>query len=69
MSTRRERSRIPRATRSSSPTDSTVSSATSIPKRHCDLPYEDDNSDGPPPRSREPECQFRGCQDEPGLRA
>ncbi|MED6188598.1 hypothetical protein PIB30_087424, partial [Stylosanthes scabra] len=106
MLTRIGGSRIPWVTRSSSLTDSTVSSATSRPKRHCDLPHEDDHSDGPPPRSRyvstdpylirlgvsfplrkdqqrreatildktneiisEPECQFRGCQDEPGLRA
>ncbi|MED6154268.1 hypothetical protein PIB30_110666, partial [Stylosanthes scabra] len=37
MSSERGGSRIPRATRSSSPTDSTVSSATSRPKRHRDL--------------------------------
>ncbi|MED6194148.1 hypothetical protein PIB30_025876 [Stylosanthes scabra] len=43
-------SRISRATRSSS-IDSTVSSATSRPKRHGDLPHEDDRSDGPRPRS------------------
>ncbi|MED6176965.1 hypothetical protein PIB30_093269 [Stylosanthes scabra] len=52
MLTRIGGSRIPWVTRSSSLTDSTVSSATSRPKRHCDLPHEDDHSDGPPPRSR-----------------
>ncbi|MED6162688.1 hypothetical protein PIB30_072944 [Stylosanthes scabra] len=104
MLTRIGGSRIPWVTRSSSLTDSTVSFATSRPKRHCHLPHEDDHSDGPPPRSRyvstdlhlirlgvsfplrkdqqrreatvldktneiEPECQFRGYQDEPRLRA
>ncbi|MED6195948.1 hypothetical protein PIB30_042616 [Stylosanthes scabra] len=44
-------SRIPWVTRSSSLTDSTVSSATPRPKRHCDLPHEDDHSDGSRPRS------------------
>ncbi|MED6185840.1 hypothetical protein PIB30_060856 [Stylosanthes scabra] len=44
-------SRISRATRSSFPTNSTVSSATSRPKRHCDLPHEDDRSNDPCPRS------------------
>ncbi|MED6186694.1 hypothetical protein PIB30_069221 [Stylosanthes scabra] len=52
MLTRIGGSRIPWVIRSSSLTDSTVSSATSQPKRHCDLPHEDDHSDGPPPRSR-----------------
>ncbi|MED6157928.1 hypothetical protein PIB30_027980 [Stylosanthes scabra] len=52
MLTRIGGSRIPWVTRSSSLTDSTVSSATSRPKGHCDLPHEDDHSDGPPPRSR-----------------
>ncbi|MED6171723.1 hypothetical protein PIB30_043440 [Stylosanthes scabra] len=33
------------------PTNSTISSATSRSKRHCDLPHEDDHSDGPRPRS------------------
>ncbi|MED6186372.1 hypothetical protein PIB30_066043 [Stylosanthes scabra] len=51
MSTRRERSRIPRATRSSSPTDSTISSATSRPKRQRDHPRGDGYSDGPCPRT------------------
>ncbi|MED6226357.1 hypothetical protein PIB30_102911 [Stylosanthes scabra] len=51
MSTRRERSRIPRATRSSSPTDSTISSATSRPKRQRDHPHGDGYSDGPCPRT------------------
>ncbi|MED6140566.1 hypothetical protein PIB30_094441, partial [Stylosanthes scabra] len=50
-STRIGGSRISRATRSSFPTDSTVSSATSRPKRLCELPHEDDRSDGPRPRS------------------
>ncbi|MED6160941.1 hypothetical protein PIB30_055979 [Stylosanthes scabra] len=52
MLTRIGGSRIPWVTRSSSLTDSTVSFTTSRPKRHCDLPHEDDHSDGPPPRSR-----------------
>ncbi|MED6225516.1 hypothetical protein PIB30_094443, partial [Stylosanthes scabra] len=52
MLTRIGGSRILWVIRSSSLTDSTVSSATSRPKRHCDLPHEDDHSDGPPPRSR-----------------
>ncbi|MED6175861.1 hypothetical protein PIB30_082271 [Stylosanthes scabra] len=52
MLTRIGGSRIRWVTRSSSLTDSTVSSATSRPKRHCDLPHEEDHSDGPPPRSR-----------------
>ncbi|MED6147486.1 hypothetical protein PIB30_044457 [Stylosanthes scabra] len=51
MSTRRERSRIPWATRSSSPTDSTISSATSRPKRQRDHPHGDGYSDGPCPRT------------------
>ncbi|MED6159934.1 hypothetical protein PIB30_046894 [Stylosanthes scabra] len=51
MLTRIGGSRIPWVTRSSSLTDSTVSSATSRPKRHCDLPHEDNHSDGPCPRS------------------
>ncbi|MED6170477.1 hypothetical protein PIB30_031357 [Stylosanthes scabra] len=51
MFTRIGGSRIPWVTRSSSLTDSTVFSATSRPKRHCDLPHEDDHSDGPCPRS------------------
>ncbi|MED6196977.1 hypothetical protein PIB30_052332 [Stylosanthes scabra] len=52
MLTRIGGSRIPWVIRSSSLTDSTVSSPTSRSKRHCDLPHEDDHSDGPPPRSR-----------------
>ncbi|MED6156386.1 hypothetical protein PIB30_013877 [Stylosanthes scabra] len=51
MLTRIGGSRIPWVTRSSSLTNSTVSSATSRPKRHCDLPNEDDHFDGPCPRS------------------
>ncbi|MED6134772.1 hypothetical protein PIB30_040038 [Stylosanthes scabra] len=51
MLTRIGGSRIPWVTRSSSLTDSAVSSATSRPKRHCDLPHEDGHSDGPCPRS------------------
>ncbi|MED6196394.1 hypothetical protein PIB30_046999 [Stylosanthes scabra] len=44
-------SRIPRVTCSSSPIDSTVSSATSQPKRQHDLTQGDDHSDRPRPRS------------------
>ncbi|MED6196895.1 hypothetical protein PIB30_051653 [Stylosanthes scabra] len=51
MSTRRERSRIPRATRSSSPTNSTISSATSRSKRQRDHPHADGYSDDPCPRT------------------
>ncbi|MED6173873.1 hypothetical protein PIB30_063767 [Stylosanthes scabra] len=51
MPIRKGGSRIPRATRSSSPTNSTISSATSRSKRHCDLPHEDDYSNDPRPRS------------------
>ncbi|MED6134418.1 hypothetical protein PIB30_036838 [Stylosanthes scabra] len=51
MLTRIGGSRISWVTRSSSLTDSVVSSATPRPKRHCDLPHEDDHSDGPCPRS------------------
>ncbi|MED6155774.1 hypothetical protein PIB30_008359 [Stylosanthes scabra] len=51
MSTKKGGSRIPWATRSSSPTDSTISSATSRPKRQRDLPHEDDRSDHPCSRS------------------
>ncbi|MED6108330.1 hypothetical protein PIB30_022920 [Stylosanthes scabra] len=72
MSTRRERSRIPRATHLSSPTDSTISSATSRPKRQRDHPHGDGYSDGPCPRTlcmratayhlrthRSPSCMLR----------
>ncbi|MED6177222.1 hypothetical protein PIB30_095982 [Stylosanthes scabra] len=51
MSKRRGRSRIPRVTRSSSPTDSTISFATSRPKRQCDLPHGNNHSNDPRPRS------------------
>ncbi|MED6123374.1 hypothetical protein PIB30_048549 [Stylosanthes scabra] len=51
MSTRRVRSKCSRATHSSSPTDSTISSATSRPKRQHDLPHGDHHFDGPRPRS------------------
>ncbi|MED6193260.1 hypothetical protein PIB30_017651 [Stylosanthes scabra] len=51
MSSERGGSRIPRATCSSSPTDSIVSSATSRPKRQRDHTHEDEHSDGPRPRS------------------
>ncbi|MED6182699.1 hypothetical protein PIB30_031120 [Stylosanthes scabra] len=44
-------SRISWATCSSSPINSTVSSATSRPKRQRDLPHGDDHSDGTRPRS------------------
>ncbi|MED6146741.1 hypothetical protein PIB30_037558 [Stylosanthes scabra] len=51
ISSERGGSRIPRATCSSSPTDSTVSSATSRPKRQRDHTHEDEHSDGARPRS------------------
>ncbi|MED6146712.1 hypothetical protein PIB30_037044 [Stylosanthes scabra] len=49
MTTRRRESRISRATHSSSPTDSTISSTTSRPKRQRDVPHRDDHSDRPRP--------------------
>ncbi|MED6111927.1 hypothetical protein PIB30_056796, partial [Stylosanthes scabra] len=51
MSTNKVRSQYSGATRSSSPTNSIVSSATSRPKRQLDLFHGDDHLDGPCHRS------------------
>ncbi|MED6182450.1 hypothetical protein PIB30_028441 [Stylosanthes scabra] len=51
MSTRRKRSRILWATCSSSPTNSTISSATLRSKRRRDHPHADGYSDDPCPRT------------------